>query len=896
STQSAAFLARRLRLLPVETLHALTVGAVLGKEFDLAMACELSGQAATRTIPALEVARQRHIVWTRAESGRYAFVHDKLRETLLAMLTEEERERLHRRAAEHLERTLQERAFEIAYHFDAARDAARALPYALRAAEEARRRHSLELAEQHYRIALRGAPPDDAAMIKRVREGLGDVLMLRGRYAEASRCFEEAQRLAESPVARAEILAKAGELAFKRGDMRSASEALEAGLRTLGRTVPRSSLGYAMRAAFEALVQVLHTLLPRLFLARRKREGAEEELIAIRLYSRLAYAYWFQKGLAACGWAHLREMNLAERYPASLELAQAYSEHAPVMTMIPWCSRGIRYARRSLEIRKGFGDIWGQGQSLHFLAVVLYAASRYDECLQHSREAIRLLSKTGDMWEENTARWHVAFCQYRLGDLAAAVATARAVHESATEIGDAQASGIALGIWAKASEGALPAALVEAARETPSEDVHTTAEVLMASALVALKADRPDEAVARLQTAWGLVSGRGLRQEYVAPVLPWLATAMRARLDASARLLPRDRELAHEGLRAARKAVSWARFYRNNLPHALRERAWFEAVLGREAKARALLDESLLAARVQGAAHEMALTMRMRARLARDLGWPRGADEPDEGAAPLAAPAQQPSLALADRYHGVLEAGRRIVAELDAPGIRAAALRGAGELLRTDACALLEVGPEGRVAGDSREARAAQALLEGAPAGRAVTFRADAPGPGAEALLAMGARSAAACLVHVRGSAVLCLYAEQPQVSGAFREEEAAIVEFVAAIAGAALENAEGFAALKSANERLHFQKVLLERQGDAAIDGILVVSPEGRILSSNRRFAEIWKLRDEDLASDETALRAVLHLLEDPEEFLRRVRELYARPDEESREEVRLKDGRVLD
>ncbi len=36
--------------------------------------------------------------------------------------------------------------------------------------------------------------------------------------------------------------------------------------------------------------------------------------IAIRIYSRLAYAYWFKRGAVPTLWAHLREMNLAERY------------------------------------------------------------------------------------------------------------------------------------------------------------------------------------------------------------------------------------------------------------------------------------------------------------------------------------------------------------------------------------------------------------------------------------------------------------------------------------------------------------------------------------------------------------------------------------------------------
>jgi PAS domain S-box-containing protein len=102
----------------------------------------------------------------------------------------------------------------------------------------------------------------------------------------------------------------------------------------------------------------------------------------------------------------------------------------------------------------------------------------------------------------------------------------------------------------------------------------------------------------------------------------------------------------------------------------------------------------------------------------------------------------------------------------------------------------------------------------------------------------------------------------------------------------------------KEAEAQLRFQKTLLEAQGEASIDGILVISGEGKILSHNRRFAEMWQIPDEviEARSDEAALGAVLERLEDPDAFLRRVAELYERRDERSEEEVRLRDGRVFD
>src|SRR5690606_6174803 len=100
------------------------------------------------------------------------------------------------------------------------------------------------------------------------------------------------------------------------------------------------------------------------------------------------------------------------------------------------------------------------------------------------------------------------------------------------------------------------------------------------------------------------------------------------------------------------------------------------------------------------------------------------------------------------------------------------------------------------------------------------------------------------------------------------------------------------------AERALRFQKTLLEAEGEASIDGILVISDEGRILSFNARFVEMWGIPSEVLEarSDEAALQAVLDRLVDPDAFLARVDYLYAHPDEIARDEIALLDGRVFD
>ncbi|HVF13256.1 MAG TPA: AAA family ATPase, partial [Acidimicrobiales bacterium] len=437
SRQAALFLARRLELLAPATLELLSAGAVLGKEFDLRLATELCRQDPAEAAAGLAEASRRRIVWVDDQAGRARLLHDKLREALLGRLEADQRRQLHLRAAEHIEAKAGRagsgdgRPFELAYHFDAAGEGRRALPYAVRAAEVARSQHSLDVAAAHYRMALAvsvDAAPDAGAGAgagadatrATVAEGLGDVLTLQGSYEEATAQLEDALALAATNFERATLEGKLGDVAFKRGDQRSARTHLERAVRQLGRRLPSRTPALVVALLVEVVVQLAHSLLPSMFVARRRREGADREFLAIRLYSRLAYVYWFSAGKVPCAWAHLREMNLAERYPPSLELAQAYSEHAPVMTMAPWFSRGIAYALRSLAIRRDLGDLWGQGQSLSFYGVGLYGATRYRESIEQCREAIRLLDQTGDRWEANTAAWHVAFAHYRLGELAEA--------------------------------------------------------------------------------------------------------------------------------------------------------------------------------------------------------------------------------------------------------------------------------------------------------------------------------------------------------------------------------------------------------------------------------------------------------------------------------------------
>jgi two-component system sensor kinase len=823
SRHAATFLVRRVELLPGDVLALLSAAAVLGKEFDPSFAATLAGQTPSVAIAALDEARRRHIVWASTPDMRFAFTHDKLRETLLERLERGQRAELHRRAALHLAKTDSKRVYELAYHFDAAGESRQALPYALAAAEQARAQHSLPVAEQQYRIAQRGLGEADEATRYRIAEGLGDILMLRGRYEQAAQEFEAALTLAQNEVSRAQVEGKLGELAFKRGDVKTAGERIERALRLLGRRIPRSSVAFFLLALWEILVQALHSLLPGVFLARRRLEGADKELLTLRLYSRLAHLYWFHRGTLPTLWAHLRELNLAERYPPTLELAQAYSEHAPVMSLIPWFRRGIAFAERSLAIRKSFGDLWGQGQSLHFYGIILYASSRFQECIEKCREAIRLLERTGDHWEVNIARYQIAASLYRLGDLPGAVAEAQRMYQSGVDLGDAQATGISLDIWARASLGKVPQDVIQAELARPQKDVQRNAQVLAAEGVRLLFDHQPVAAATVLEQGQHLVEAAGVRNAWVAPLLPWLATALRQAAEAATDLTPGRRHLLLRRARsAARRALRLARKFQNELPHALRENALIAAAHGRLRRAYRLFAESMAVAERQGSIYERAQTMQARGRIGMELGWAGAAQDLAAARETLdvleaaikehdtaATDDQRVTLSLVDRFDTVLDAGRRIASALSREATFAAAREAAVRLLRGERCQVLKVEPNAAganvlPASGELDCAYSQTLVNRAlAAGRSIAFLEGAPDNPSESVLLSGVRSALCAPISVRGRPAACLYITHRQIAGLFGEDERRLADFIATLAGAALENADGFAELKRLNEAL---------------------------------------------------------------------------------------------
>lgn len=203
----------RLENLSPACNHLLTLAAVIGREFPL-RALEQTGEGGgEQALEALEEAEAARIIAPTATLGVYRFAHALIRETLYDAIPSLRRARLHRQVGEALEQLWGEQPehlAELAQHYShaaSAEDATKALAYARRTAEHARRLLANEENARYYALALRAlerATPNDRQTRFDLLLELAESSNAAGEYAAGQEAVGQAVTIArrlEDPAA-----------------------------------------------------------------------------------------------------------------------------------------------------------------------------------------------------------------------------------------------------------------------------------------------------------------------------------------------------------------------------------------------------------------------------------------------------------------------------------------------------------------------------------------------------------------------------------------------------------------------------------------------------------------------------------------------------------------------
>jgi PAS domain S-box-containing protein len=98
--------------------------------------------------------------------------------------------------------------------------------------------------------------------------------------------------------------------------------------------------------------------------------------------------------------------------------------------------------------------------------------------------------------------------------------------------------------------------------------------------------------------------------------------------------------------------------------------------------------------------------------------------------------------------------------------------------------------------------------------------------------------------------------------------------------------------------QELRYYSALFRAHNEAIPDAILIVDTKGKMLSSNRKFQQLWNIPQDIMINkdDTAALQFAMTQLIDPEGFIKRVNYCYAHPGERTHEDVLFKDGRIIE
>lgn len=215
--------------------EVLRAAAVLGKTFTFEGLMATTGdRQEDTTLDALDEAVAAQLI-TADGGDSFTFTHDKIREVLYEELNPIRRRRLHRVAAEILERRRrdsgpsQHPAEKLAYHYIQAGDYEHGLVYAKQAAAEAERVFAFDEA-----VAAYGRARDCAEALGLVDEQLaqekaiGKTYMLHGEVIAAGQHFERALSLAVDPQLRGHLHSLTAASLVATGDQRGLEHVREA--------------------------------------------------------------------------------------------------------------------------------------------------------------------------------------------------------------------------------------------------------------------------------------------------------------------------------------------------------------------------------------------------------------------------------------------------------------------------------------------------------------------------------------------------------------------------------------------------------------------------------------------------------------------------------------------
>ena len=394
---------RRINELSDDAKDVVAHAAAMGREISFVL---LRSATALPEEPLLDIVDdliKRNVLRAAARRESYEFCNTVLPQAALSRLSTPRLAALHRRIAVALETCGdpahdEERAFELAYHYDQAGDQQRALRFTLEAAERAESQHAHREAIVHYRRARQLLRQQaEASTIERedanLQLAVARCLAAAGEGADALRESAGLLNKASKPTQRAEVRLTRGRALLLSGDYASGFDELVAALAEIGERLPTTLLGVIFGCLLSALSRLVW---------RRRRALSVEDGLRRTIYRELLPIYFlttqrYHRSIFALVATRLHRLS---RDGAPADRADAYMMSAMKLVLIlgpiPWRIRA--YIRKGRRLAQRSSDPVARARLTIYSGLLGINGGMFDQAAKDLKAGIEMADQIGDCW------------------------------------------------------------------------------------------------------------------------------------------------------------------------------------------------------------------------------------------------------------------------------------------------------------------------------------------------------------------------------------------------------------------------------------------------------------------------------------------------------------------
>lgn len=353
--------------------QVLKVASSIGRAFTRALLFEcmpsLSGEQIDDAL--IGLLEREFILPDPAVGGEYMFKHILVSDTIYSTLLKRERQELHGRVAEAIEKLYAERLEEqvdvLARHYFWSDYLDRALYYLIRAGQKSMRDFNTGQSKKYFEDALSILPQAEHTneQALQVHMGLGDALTLAGDYAQARSAFEEAARtLTLDKTARVEVACNIQ--------------------RKIGTTYEAQGEYDQVLGRLEAASQIL------------VKAGVDSPSEMAQILNDMGWLYFRRGNLGEAEKLLTRAQELAERADRLDIISSVYNRLGGIHYQLDQFKLAREYVVKSIAIREEIGDILGVARSYNNLGNLTWKLGSFDEALENFKRSAELQARLGD--------------------------------------------------------------------------------------------------------------------------------------------------------------------------------------------------------------------------------------------------------------------------------------------------------------------------------------------------------------------------------------------------------------------------------------------------------------------------------------------------------------------